>query len=80
MKNIIDELFYGNIRPSVQLVGITEKFKDTEDKLLGLLNGKENELMRRYIRDIYLFNEETARENFKHGFKLGSLFFTEALK
>ena len=83
MKNILDELFFGNICPSedynLNHKLAVELTKEQDDFKL-MLNENECELFDSYLESEFHFNAETARESFKYGFKLGVRLFSEALK
>ena len=87
MKNIIEELFYGNISPSINCRNQTKETKalmayiaDHHDKLIATLNKEQKELFEKF-NDCY--NELTdinEREIFIYAFKLGAKLTLDVMK
>ena len=81
MKNLINELYYGNIRPVEQMGGLTpeaavimKRVHENEDRLEASLNEQEKELLH-IIQDDRLevtciIEEKRFREAFSLGAKL----------
>ena len=68
--NIIEELYFGNIDPNTQTFDSHSNYgkamqiiSDTEDELLKLLDGKENQLFRNFIKAQSEINAITGVEN-----------------
>jgi len=85
MRNILEELYYGNINPSCKQYHRGTQYDDAlrclnknEEKLSAMLEGKELETFEKYKdckEEVEQFNEEDA---FVTGFRLGSRFVIEA--
>ena len=76
---MIEELYFGNIDPNTQTYDRHSNFgkamqvmSDTEDELLKLLEGKENQLFRDFVKAQSEINGITGVEKFIQGFKLGA--------
>ena len=76
---MLDELYFGNIDPNTQTFDRHSNFgkamkvmSDTEDELLKLLDGKENQLFRDFVKAQSEINGITGVEKFIKGFKLGA--------
>ena len=76
---ILEELYFGNINPNTQTYDRQSNFgkamqvmSDTEDELLKLLEGKENQLFRDFVKAQSEINGITGVEKFIKGFKLGA--------
>ena len=76
---ILSELYFGNIDPNTQTFDRHSNFgkamqvmSDTEDELLKLLEGKENQLFRDFVKAQSEINGITGVEKFIKGFKLGA--------
>ena len=86
MRSTIEELYYGNLNPSVKLIRPqtayarkVERMSDCETKLMELLDGKELSLFADFSA---LYNEidaEGSPEAFVNGFRLGARLAFEAL-
>ncbi len=79
MDRILDELYYGNIRPNENIpFKKTDYFKwlkkiaDNESALLEKLNGSERELFSDLMKAQSELTDIAQLENFKMGFKLGT--------
>ena len=75
----IAELYFGNIDPNTQTFDRHSNFgkamqvmSDTEDELLKLLEGKENQLFRDFVKAQSEINGITGVEKFIKGFKIGA--------
>ena len=76
---MLEELYFGNIDPNTQTFDRHSNFgkamqvmSDTEDELLKLLEGKENQLFRDFVKAQSEINGITGVEKFIKGFKLGA--------
>ena len=76
---LISELYFGNIDPNTQTFDRRSNFgkamqvmSDTENELLKLLEGKENQLFRDFVKAQSEINGITGVEKFIKGFKLGA--------
>ena len=76
---MLEELYFGNIDPNTQTFDRHSNFgkamqvmSDTEDELLKLLGGKENQLFRDFVKAQSEINGITGVEKFIKGFKLGA--------
>ena len=76
---MLEELYFGNIDPNTQTFDSHSNFgkamqvmSDTEDELLKLLEGKENQLFRDFVKAQSEINGITGVEKFIKGFKLGA--------
>lgn len=87
MKNLIENLWYGNIDPSSdyyqktdEKVELIKKRVDLYDKLILNLNEEQRKILEEYDEcnvEIYASNE---KEIFEYSFRLGFNFATEMLK
>ena len=85
MRSILEEFFYGNISPVVQLNKkdseydeVTQVIASAEDKLLKRLSEEEKELLQRYTEAQVQLNQLTAVKSQIYGYKLGLLMTAEA--
>jgi len=85
MKSILEEFFYGNISPEVQLFERDSAYGEAlrlisrnEEKLLVRLNEEEKELLGKYIDAQMELNRLTAIKSQIYGYKLGVLMTAEA--
>ena len=76
---MIEELYFGNIDPNTQTYDRHSNFgkamqvmSDTEEELLKLLEGKENQLFRDFVKAQSEINGITGVEKFIKGFKIGA--------
>ena len=86
MKNIIEELYYGNIDPNMQAIVRNSDYdramrvvSENEDLLSRLLDGKERELFLNYANSGSELLGITAVEKFTAGFRLGALIMRDVL-
>jgi len=82
MKNIIKDLFYGAIQPS--LAEYDCKFKDDtehfERNLIETFNDSQKELFKSYTTACRNYEREIACNNFKYGFKTACKLIFDGLK
>jgi hypothetical protein len=79
MRRMLEELYYGNIRPNdKQFIRDTQFDKamhvlsENEGKLTGLLEGQEKKLLLDLVNAQSEVNGVTAVESFINGFRLGA--------
>jgi len=84
MKSILEEFFYGNISPEVQLVERGSYYHEvmgiiacTEEKLLERLNEEEKEILKQHIDAQMELNQLTSLRSQIYGYKLGLLMTAE---
>ncbi len=85
MRNIIDELWYGNICPvehsgrdTAEVVELVELINTNRERLCESLTEAQVERLRRYDDCIDELENITAREAFAVGFRLGLRLAAEA--
>ena len=85
MKNILEELYYGNIRPDTRYYSQNSEFVElarlktvNQDKLLALLNDNGKDLFEKYSEAQSDMEDMIRYSNFTYGFKLGVLLMAEA--
>ena len=78
MKNLIDELWNGNIQPLEETTP-TDEMKDVSrhisqrtEALREMLSEDGTALLEKLVDNFYESSSLLAREAFKHGFKLGA--------
>ena len=79
MRNMLEELYFGNINPNDQSFirdssygKAVQTMSENEDKLTELLDGKEKKLFLDLVNAQGIVNGTTAVENFINGFRLGA--------
>ena len=78
MRKILEDLYYGNITPSIQTVKhgtslqrAMEQAEECEEKLTALLEGTEKTLLLRLLNAENEIGSTLALENFILGYRLG---------
>ena len=86
MDNLINELYYGNIRPVEQMGGLTAKaaaimkrVHENEDRLEASLNDQEKELFRKIQDDRLDAASIIEEQRFREAFILGARLMIEIL-
>ena len=86
MENLINELYYGNIRPVEQMGGLTAKaatimkrVHENEDRLEGSLNEQEKELLHTIQNDRLDVTCIIEEKRFREAFILGARLMMEIL-
>ncbi len=86
MDNIINELYYGNIRPVEQMGGLTaeaaaimKQVHENEDKLEERLNEQEKELLHAIQDDRFDAASIIEEKRFREAFILGAKLMAEIL-
>ena len=86
MENLINELYYGNVRPVEQMGGLTaeaaaimKRVHENEDKLEASLNDQEKELLRTIQDDLLDAASIIEEQRFREAFILGARLMTEIL-
>ena len=86
MRDILENLYFGNITPNDQnvrsetaLKKAMEQSAECEEKLIALLEDKEKTLLLRLINAENEIGSTMALENFILGFRLGVRMILEAL-
>jgi len=81
MLNIIEELYYGNVNPSVQTIdrhseyaNLRKIYNESADELLKRLAGEDKQLLLRIINSHSNSNMIECKEKFMLGFRLGARF------
>ena len=87
MKNILEELWYGNIIPMERSVGGNAHIKKlinlmgkNREKLSETLNDSQKELLAKYDDAVNEMYSEIEKDAFIYGFKLGGRLMQETLK
>lgn len=82
---ILEELYYGNIRPDVKFYGKDSPFVElarlrekNADNLLKTLNEDEKEIFEKFKAAQSEIDDITHYQKFAYGFKLGVLLMSEA--
>lgn len=85
MSNVIEELFYGNLKPQELTTEITPKLKKKlselvkkEEELTAMLTEKEKELFANYVSSHNKFSSISNSDSFISGFRLGARFACDA--
>ena len=86
MENLINELYYGNIRPVEQMGGLTaeaaaimKRVHENEDKLEASLNDQEKKLLRTIQDDRLDAVSIIEEQRFREAFILGARLMAEIL-
>ena len=86
MDNIINELYYGNIRPAEQMGGLTaeaaaimKRVHENEDKLEASLDEQEKKLFRTIQDDRLEVASIIEEKRFREAFTLGARLMAEIL-
>ena len=78
MKNMIDELWSGNIQPleettlTVEMRDVSRHISQRTEALREMLSEDGTALLEKLVDDFYESSSLLAREAFKRGFKLGA--------
>ena len=82
---ILEELYYGNIRPNAKFYGenaafmeLTRLLEKNRENLLEHLSEKEKETFEKFIVTQAEMDEMIQYENFSYGFRLGVMLTAEA--
>ena len=86
MKQVLEEFFYGNIRPNEQSFRrgtdfdkAMKAFSSGEDQLTAQLEGRQKELLIQMVNAYSEIVGVTSIEHFLNGFRLGARFMLEML-
>ena len=86
MQNVLEDLFFGEIQPSIWDPGKNPRLKkaghtvdESEEILTKLLEGKEKKLFLDFVNAQSELDGSHAVENFISGFKLGARIIVEAV-
>ena len=86
MENLINELYYGNVRPVEQMGGLTtetaaimKRVHENEDRLEASLNDQEKELLRTIQDDRLDVASIIEEQRFREAFILGARLMIEIL-
>ena len=81
MKNILEELYYGNIDPQSRcyrqgshIFEVSAEIVDIEEQLNDRLDGKEKEMFKRYVEAYAELMATSKLDDFIVGFRLGARF------
>ena len=84
MQSILEELYYGNIRPDSKVYSKDSEFvkaahlkHDAKEKLMATLNKSEKKLFKRYCEAEGEIDSITRYDIFTYTLKFGVLFMTE---
>jgi len=87
MQSVLEELFFGNIDPNTGTFAPNSEYSkamqavcNNEEKLTGLLDGKEKSLFLDFANAYSTINGATAVEKFVYGFTLGALLMMEVME
>ena len=87
MKSVLEELYYGNIRPfanhrqvSEEKQKVLQKMEDYRDRLLDNLSAKQKHLLEEYETCASEITSKTECEIFIDGFQLGMRLALELLE
>jgi len=87
MKNILEELWYGNIIPMEHSVGGNVHIKKlinlmgkNRENLSGTLNDSQKELLAKYDDAVNEMYSEIEKDAFMYGFRLSGKIMQETLK
>lgn len=79
MKNLIEELYYGNLESQEIRTGLSREIREglsslcsKEDELRNKLSGDISELFEEYVARCRNFNTISSADSFIAGFKIGS--------
>lgn len=82
--NILEELYFGNIRPDAKFYGKDSEFSElvglrekNREKLLVSLNENEQEIFEKFTDVQAELDDMTRYEKFSTGFKLGVMLMVE---
>ena len=86
MREILEELYYGNttpcdcqVRSRASLMKVMEQSRECEEQLTKLLEGEAHSLLLRLINAENEIGSTLALENFILGFRLGTRLILESL-
>ena len=86
MRNILEDLYYGNITPGVQQIAPNSELKRATDRvarfesqLTELLDEDGQTILTKLTRSQHEINSITALENFILGFRLGARIMAECM-
>ena len=86
MENLINELYYGNVRPVEQMGGLTtetaaimKRVHENEDRLEARLNDQEKELLRTIQNGRLDATSIIEEKRFREAFILGARLMVEIL-
>lgn len=86
MKKVLEDLYFGEIRPNVPSYDESAQFKkclstivENEDILFKLLEGKERKLFLDLVNAQSEVDGTSSVNNFIYGFKLGARIMVESL-
>ena len=86
MRNILEDLYYGNISPydkrivaNSELRCLVSRVADCENQLTGRLNTEEQQILKKLISAQHEIDDITAKEYFILGFRLGVRLVTECM-
>lgn len=84
IMTILEDLFFGNIDPNTSFSDedrrhsqVVQSITANEDKLMGLLEGREKELFVNFSNTYAEFTASTAVNKFALGFRLGALLMAD---
>ena len=84
MKSVLEELYYGNIRPfanrrevSEEKQKVLQKMEDYRDRLLDSLSAEQKHLLEEYENCASEITSKTECEIFIDGYRLGMRFVLE---
>ena len=87
MKSVLEELYYGNIRPfanrrdvSEEKQKVLQKMEDYRNQLLDRLTGEQKQLLEEYESCASEITSQTECEIFIDGFRLGMRLALELLE
>ena len=87
MKSVLEELYYGNIRPfanhrqvSEEKQKVLQKMEDYRDRLLDSLTAEQKHLLEEYESHASEITSQTECEIFIDGFRLGMRFVLEVFE
>lgn len=83
MKNLIEELYFGNLDPSTcynkKTDGVTKIIDECEQKLEVILSEKEKHILNEYSDAQSQLLGNTSVENFTKGFRMGAVLMMDIL-
>ena len=86
MENLINELYYGNVRPVEQMGGATSEEKEilkriheNEEKLLAALDKQEKAILDTIKDDCFTVSASMGERRFREAFSLGARLMVEIL-
>ncbi|MCL2053597.1 MAG: hypothetical protein FWG90_04025 [Oscillospiraceae bacterium] len=84
MKNILEDLYFGEIQPNVMALSERQEIKadvteENQKALIKMLSGEEKELLIDIISSHEEMKSEIAVMNFTYGFKLGVRLAAESI-